>query len=111
MAYNTRVKLCTTEQLENIIMQDGELYLNIETGKLFVGSNAIQTIINPTPDKTTISLPNVDNVKQLPYSYLDTNVNLGNSDVKVPSQKAVKTYSDTYFIKKVDDITLDGGTF
>ena len=45
--------------------------------------------------KTDVSLGNVDNVQQLPMSYLDTNTSLGSSDVKVPSQNAVKTYVDT----------------
>jgi len=45
--------------------------------------------------KTDVGLGNVDDVKQLPNSYLDTSGTLAsNSDVKVPSQKAVKTYVD-----------------
>jgi hypothetical protein len=43
--------------------------------------------------KTQVSLGNVDDVQQLPLSYLDTDGTLAaNSDTKVPSQKAVKTY-------------------
>lgn len=43
-----------------------------------------------------ISLGNVTNVAQLPSSYLDTDGTLtANSDVKVSSQKATKTYVDT----------------
>jgi hypothetical protein len=46
--------------------------------------------------KTQVSLGNVDNVQQLPMSYLDTDGALtSNSDTKVPSQKAVKTYVGT----------------
>jgi len=46
--------------------------------------------------KTQVSLGSVDNVQQMPLSYLDTDGTLaGNSDVKVGSQKAVKTYVDT----------------
>lgn len=45
--------------------------------------------------KTALALNNVLNVAQLPASYLDTDVTLAaNSDVKVASQKAVKTYVD-----------------
>jgi len=46
--------------------------------------------------KTLAGLGNVDNVQQMPLSYLDTDGALAaNSDTKVPSQKAVKTYADT----------------
>jgi hypothetical protein len=46
--------------------------------------------------KTQVGLGNVDNVQQLPMSYLDTDGTLAaNSDVKVASQKATKTYVDT----------------
>jgi len=45
--------------------------------------------------KTQVGLSNVDNVQQMPLSYLDTDGTLSaNSDVKVPSQKATKTYVD-----------------
>lgn len=43
-------------------------------------------------DKTDVGLGNVDNVAQMPASYLDTDATFAsNSDTKVPSQKAVKT--------------------
>ena len=46
--------------------------------------------------KSDISLGNVDNVQQLPMSYLDTDNTLAaNSDSKVASQKATKGYVDT----------------
>jgi len=45
--------------------------------------------------KSDLSLNNVDNVQQMPLTYLDTDVTLAaDSDVKVPSQKAAKTYID-----------------
>lgn len=45
--------------------------------------------------KTQVGLGNVDNIQQLPLSYLDTDAGLvANSDSKVPSQKAVKAYVD-----------------
>jgi len=45
--------------------------------------------------KTQVGLGNVDDIKQMPLSYLDTDGTLNaNSDVKVPSQKATKTYVD-----------------
>jgi hypothetical protein len=43
--------------------------------------------------KSEVSLGNVDNVQQMPLSYLDTDPTLAaNSDTKVPSQAAVKSY-------------------
>jgi len=46
--------------------------------------------------KTVVGLGNVDNIQQMPLSYLDTDGNLtANSDVKVSSQKAIKTYVDS----------------
>ena len=46
-----------------------------------------------TVTKTDLSLNNVDNVQQLPMSYLDTDNTLAaNSDAKVASQKAIKAY-------------------
>lgn len=48
---------------------------------------------NISLDKTDVSLGNVDNVQQMPLSYLDTDNTLAaNSDTKVPSQKAIKAY-------------------
>jgi hypothetical protein len=45
--------------------------------------------------KAQVGLTNVTDVAQLPASYLDTDGSLAaNSDSKVPSQKAVKTYAD-----------------
>jgi hypothetical protein len=45
--------------------------------------------------KAQVGLSAVDNVQQLPMSYLDTDVALtANSDTKVASQKAVKAYVD-----------------
>lgn len=50
---------------------------------------------NVTVTASDVSLGNVTNVAQIPLSYLDIDGTLsGNSDVKVPSQKAVKTYTD-----------------
>lgn len=60
---------------------------NIETGDV-------------TLSKSDLSLGNVDNIQQLPMSYLDTTATLGISDVKVPSQKAIKTYVDNSMATK-----------
>jgi hypothetical protein len=46
--------------------------------------------------KGDVGLGSVDNVQQMPKSYLDTDATLAaNSDEKVPSQKAVKAYADS----------------
>lgn len=54
----------------------------------------ISSTSNPhSVTKTQVGLGNVDNVQQLPMSYLDTDGTLAaNSDTKVASQKAVKTF-------------------
>lgn len=55
-----------------------------------------------------VGLGNVSNVAQIPASYLDTDGTLaGNSDVKVPSQKAVKTYADQ-LIAAADAMVFQG---
>lgn len=50
---------------------------------------------NVTVSKSDVGLGSVTNDAQLKASDLDTTTTLGTSDVKVPSQKAVKTYVDT----------------
>lgn len=50
---------------------------------------------NVTVTASDVGLGNVTNVAQIPLSYLDTDTNLSaNSDAKVASQKATKTYID-----------------
>lgn len=63
--------------------------------------------------KTQVSLGNVTNVEQLPLSYLDTDGTLAaNSDTKVASQKASKTYVLTgYRFLKRTIYTSGSGTF
>ncbi|OHA62620.1 MAG: hypothetical protein A2117_01015 [Candidatus Wildermuthbacteria bacterium GWA2_46_15] len=61
-----------------------------------IDSHLVNTSNPHAVTKTQVGLGNVDNVQQLPMSYLDTDTTLlANSDVKVPSQKATKTYIDT----------------
>ena len=59
-------------------------------------TNHINNTSNPHgTTKLQVGLSNVDNVQQMPLSYLDTNSKLAsNSDSKVASQKAVKKYID-----------------
>ena len=50
--------------------------------------------------KAQVGLGSVDNVQQLPASYLDTDTALAaNSDTKIASQKATKAYADTKLAK------------
>ena len=52
--------------------------------------------------KTQVGLGNVDNVQQIPMSYLDTDGTLtANSDTKVASQKAIKTYVESKLTGKI----------
>ena len=58
-----------------------------------VNGHALSSNVSVT--KTDVSLGNVDNIQQLPLSYLDTDTGLAaDSDSKVASQKAVKAYVD-----------------
>ncbi len=63
-----------------------------------VDAAALKLIIGMT--KADVGLGSVDNVQQLPLSYLDTDGTLAaNSDTRVPSQKAIKTYADLRYLK------------
>lgn len=66
-----------------------------ELDKVTDGDHDVR-IDNPhSVTKTQVSLANVDNIQQIPLSYLDTDALLAaNSDAKVASQKAAKTYMD-----------------
>lgn len=58
--------------------------------------------------KGDVGLGNVDNLQQIPLSYLDTDGTLAaNSDTKVATQKAVKTYADS-LIAANDAVTYKG---
>jgi hypothetical protein len=65
-------------------------------GRIYLGATLSSSDLpSHTHAKSDSGLGNVDNVQQMPLSYLDTDTALtGNSDVKVPSQKAVKSYAD-----------------
>ncbi len=74
--------------------------LDTEANGVLVGTGAgafifktitqFKTILSLT--KTDVGLSNVDNVAQMPASYLDTDATFAaNSDSKVPSQKAIKS--------------------
>ncbi len=56
-----------------------------------------------------VGLGNVDNIQQMPLSYLDTTITLGSDNAKVPSQNAVKTYVDNQVASSVTSITGGAG--
>ncbi len=67
---------------------------------------ALDTIDNIT--KTSIGLGSVDNVQQMPLSYLDTDGTLAaNSNSKVASQAATKTYADTKIAKTTNVTSIN----
>src|SRR4030042_1631561 len=78
-----------------------ESHIHNNKNQLDLVSNGDHDVIvsgNPhLVNKSDIGLGNVDNVVQLPISYLDTDETLlANSDTKVTSQKAVKTYINNF---------------
>lgn len=86
--------------------ETSKIYVTLDNGKCFrwsgsayveVSPNAVNSVAGKTGivtlDKNDVGLSNVTNVEQMPISYLDTDGTLAaNSDTKVASQKAVKTY-------------------
>lgn len=72
----------------------------VHSGSVFqksLNSNAVVSVNSQTGvvvlTKSDVGLGNVDNVQQIPLSYLDTDDTLAaDSDTKVPSQQAVKAY-------------------
>ena len=92
-----------------VIVGNDQIEIQLEPGEISheklknVGSNNhtqidahIASTANPhSTTKGQVGLGSVDNVQQLPLSYLDTDGALAaNSDTKVASQKAVRTYVD-----------------
>ncbi|EQC48153.1 endosialidase chaperone, partial [Bacteriovorax sp. BSW11_IV] len=76
------------------------------TAQYYRGDKTWQTL-----DKAAVGLSNVDDIQQMPLSYLDTTTTLGADDAKVPSQNAVKTYVDSNLVwsKNVNDVYYNTG--
>jgi|GEM_PF-5494789 len=93
----TEKTLDTGVTVEGVLVKDG----NVELSGITVDSlsgilKASSGVVSGSATKSDIGLGNVDDVQQMPMTYLDTDGTLAaNSDQKVPSQKAVKTYADT----------------
>ncbi len=75
------------------------------------GSAAIAwTKINKTGAAASdVGLGNVDNIQQMPLSYLDTTATLGSDDAKIASQNAVKTYVDNAVTGMGSVTSITGG--
>lgn len=97
----------STSNLLTVAISSNELQFTINQANINhqsisgAGSNThaqidahISSSANPhATTKSQVGLGNVDNVQQMPLSYLDTDANLAaNSDAKVASQRAVRTY-------------------
>lgn len=96
-----------TDTNETYILSGSNPALIGDWTKLLTPTDAVASVNGFTGvvvlGKSDVGLGNVDNVQQLPMSYLDTDTALAaNSDTKVPSQKAIKAY--------VDGATIDGGS-
>jgi len=86
--YGDTIRIADASTLDGFFLDMSEAGASI-TARIW-HSNNVPTL------KTALALNNVDNVQQLPLSYLDTDGALAaNSDTKVASQKAVKTYVDS----------------
>lgn len=77
---------------------DTSITVDVDSTQTITNKTLNTAVINSPTGlvKADVGLSSVDDVQQLPMSYLDTDGTLAsNSDSLVPSQKAVKTYADT----------------
>ncbi len=89
-----------TTLLASIISLDTTNFNNALSAADNTVQKAMETLDDHGHTPTEVGLSNVDNIQQLPLSYLDTDDALtANSDTKVASQNATKTYSDTKIAK------------
>lgn len=103
-------------EIDKTVSSIADITTKSHTSLTDIGTNThaqIDTHISNTSNphsvtKTQVGLGNVTNVEQLPISYLDVDGTLaGNSDVKVASQKATKTYADTKIASSIVDAKGD----
>lgn len=81
---------------KKVTMADVKTFVNTDTVPNTRQVNGHALTADVTVTSSDVGLGNVDDVQQLPMSYLDTDGTLAaNSDSKVASQKATKTYVDS----------------
>ena len=93
---NSDVKVPSQKAIKGYVDAQNAAQNTTISGNATTMNNHISNVSNPhSTTKTQVGLANVDNVQQLPMSYLDTDGTFtSNSDAKVASQKATKTYID-----------------
>jgi len=93
---NSDVKVSSQKAVKTYVDAQNASQNTTISGNATTMNNHISNVSNPhATSKTQVGLANVDNVQQLPMSYLDTDgAFTSNSDAKVASQKATKTYVD-----------------
>jgi hypothetical protein len=97
----------STHNLDSDINHDLISNVGVNThGK--IDSHLASTLNPHATTKGQVGLGNVDNLQQLPMSYLDTDINLtANSDSKVASQRAVRTFVTNY-VAGIDFMVFKG---
>ena len=87
----TNIDGVTDWKVGDWIISNGTAWQKVDNTDSITSVNGYTGAVSLT--KTDLTLGNVDNVQQMPLSYLDTDNTLAaNSDAKVSSQKAVKAY-------------------
>lgn len=91
----TNIDGITTWSIGDWIISNGSAWQKVDNTDAVLSVNGYTGAV--TLAKGDIGLGSVDNVQQMPLTYLDTDNTLAaNSDVKVPSQAAVKYYIDNH---------------
>lgn len=91
----TNVDGITDWKIGDWIISNGSAWQKVDNTDAVLSVNGYTGAVSLA--KGDISLGNVDNIQQMPLSYLDTDNTLAaNSDLKVPTQKAVKYYVDNH---------------
>lgn len=94
-AGTTNVDGITDWKIGDWIISNGSAWQKVDNTDAVLSVNGYTGAVSLV--KGDIGLGNVDNLQQMPLTYLDTDNGLSaNSDTKVPSQKAVKYYIDNH---------------
>ncbi len=104
-------KIAIADIVDNTSSVDTNKPLSANQGKVI--NDSLTSHVNNTSNphsvtKTQVGLSNVDDLKQIPYSYLDTDNTLSaHSDQAVATQKAGKDYSDTKLAKTTNVTSIN----